>query len=262
MRCVAILLLAVVFLSSFVYAGVYINEVEANPEGSETNEWVELYNSGNVDIDLSEWKIIDVGGIEDVIPFGTIILTKGFWVFTEDISSLSIDNSNEQITLKDKTGEIIDITPLLNDGGDDNNTNQRIPDGVDNWEFKEQTKGKSNSPQESTISFSLSPLIFGSVSQGGSVIKNSVITLHEPNNVDLSFEISLEEGSIFENLFFDLNGDDVSSDDEQLDETLNYDVDDLEGEFEINLPVRLNIPFGSVAGKHNGKITYTATEKI
>jgi hypothetical protein len=43
--------------------GVFINEILPNPAGAdETEEWLELKNSNNFDVDLSGWQIQDKAG--------------------------------------------------------------------------------------------------------------------------------------------------------------------------------------------------------
>lgn len=49
------------FLPLSVWAGIVINEIMYDPEGSDTNrEWVEIYNNGAVDIDITGWKFADM----------------------------------------------------------------------------------------------------------------------------------------------------------------------------------------------------------
>ncbi|MFH0936169.1 MAG: lamin tail domain-containing protein, partial [Candidatus Woesearchaeota archaeon] len=54
-----ILLLAVFLICiNSAYANLIINEVMYNPSDDENyNEWIEIYNNGNEEIDLSLWKL-------------------------------------------------------------------------------------------------------------------------------------------------------------------------------------------------------------
>jgi len=43
--------------------GIIINELLPNPKGPDgTDEWIELYNSNNSDVDLSDWQLQDQEG--------------------------------------------------------------------------------------------------------------------------------------------------------------------------------------------------------
>ncbi len=64
--------------------GIAINEIEADPAGADTDlEWVELYNPGGSDLDLSGWAIesgTSSFSSSGVIPPGTVIPAGGFLV--------------------------------------------------------------------------------------------------------------------------------------------------------------------------------------
>ena len=48
-------------------SAVVINEVMANPLDEDTGEFVELYNRGDVPIDLSGWRLADAADTNDII---------------------------------------------------------------------------------------------------------------------------------------------------------------------------------------------------
>ncbi len=127
---------------SFVSGAVVINEVESNPD-DETMEYVELYNSGNSEVDLSGWMIEDSRGRIDVIPNGTSISSKRFFVFNELISTLDFLN-NESIVLRNEHGALVDVAPFLADSQNDLMTWQRIPDGSGDFVFAAGTEGLPN----------------------------------------------------------------------------------------------------------------------
>ncbi len=131
-----------------VNAAIVINEVELNPPSQyDIDEWVELYNTdGSDSVDISGYIINDSGGSVDAIPDGTSIPANGYFVFAEDSSAgltFSFDIT-DTLTLKDSTGQLLDITPELTDSANNLSTWQRIPDGSDYWDFLEETKGESN----------------------------------------------------------------------------------------------------------------------
>ena len=62
---------------------ILINEVETNPAGSDTSEFVELYNPTPIDIDVSGWTISPSATWKTLeIPDGTIIESNSFAAFT------------------------------------------------------------------------------------------------------------------------------------------------------------------------------------
>lgn len=82
--------------------GVFINEIMPNPKGPDgTDEWIEIYNSNNSDVDLSGWQIQDtVGTITTyTIPQGTIILADGFLVFKRPDTQIMLNNDGDGLNL-------------------------------------------------------------------------------------------------------------------------------------------------------------------
>jgi hypothetical protein len=123
---------------------IYINEVEANPPGGdEGNEWIELYNPNNFDINLKDWCVSTTHGATVTIRFvSEVIPAEGYLIVR--YSGQWIDNEDESLELFDSQGRRVDSTPLLNDPYNDNRSWQRVPDGSDNWKFKTATPNASN----------------------------------------------------------------------------------------------------------------------
>lgn len=135
-------------------AKLLINEVEANPKGSDSGaEWVELYNPTTVSIDLSGWKI-SVTYLShptgwERLPAVTIA-PGGYYVYTYPKQYLE-DAGGRPIRLMDPQGRVVDEVPegVVIDKKDDSYTWQRIPNGVDtdiaqDWRFRKGTPGKAN----------------------------------------------------------------------------------------------------------------------
>ena len=113
---------------------VCINEVEANPDGSDDgNEWLELYNPGPDDVDIGGWTVTSAGGSVVSISSGTTVPAGGFFVVTSD--GYWLRNSEETVVLRDETGAEVDRTPALDDDGDDDYSWSRYPDGGDEWVY-------------------------------------------------------------------------------------------------------------------------------
>jgi len=88
---------------------IVINEVLPNPEGSDDYEWIEIYNKGEEEVDLSNWMLSDLTQNKYVIPVGTKIKARGFVVFDKLSTQISLNNSNgETIFLYWPNKEIVD----------------------------------------------------------------------------------------------------------------------------------------------------------
>ncbi|WP_437736228.1 lamin tail domain-containing protein [Sorangium sp. So ce1335] len=114
---------------------VVINEVLANPRGAEpSQEWVELYNDGDVPADLTGYVLADVGG-ETELPSislnpGTYALVVNEDYIAEDeldppappealllrvpkLGNHGLSNSGEPLKLKDGGGAVVSRSPAL-----------------------------------------------------------------------------------------------------------------------------------------------------
>lgn len=133
-------------------ARVVINEVQSNPKGDNL-DFVELYNAGNGDADLSGWLLYDGGGEKKgfTIPQGTTLKVGEFLVYECDkkadptkAPTFGLSKSGDEVTIKDAGGNQIDhvTLPAMDNGG---SSYARVPDGSDNWKIlDDDTKGKTN----------------------------------------------------------------------------------------------------------------------
>ncbi|KYF78939.1 hypothetical protein BE17_36005 [Sorangium cellulosum] len=112
---------------------VIINEVLANPVGAEpAQEWVELYNDGEVTADLTGYVLADVGGETELPPISleagayALVVNEGY--VSEDeldppappetlllrvpkLGSHGLSNSGEPLKLKDGGGAVVSRSP-------------------------------------------------------------------------------------------------------------------------------------------------------
>ncbi len=88
---------------------VRVNELLADPAGSDDFEWIELYNSGEIDVDLFGWTLDDSeGGSKPYkIDGQTIIKAKNFLVFKREETGLALNNSTDEARLIDPNGIVI-----------------------------------------------------------------------------------------------------------------------------------------------------------
>lgn len=79
-----------------------VNEFLPNPEGLDNDlEFIEIRNLGNLDVNLSGWKIDDEEGGSSPyeIPDGTNISSGGYLVFYRSDTGISINNSGDSVRL-------------------------------------------------------------------------------------------------------------------------------------------------------------------
>lgn len=129
-----------------------INEVELGPSDSEV-EWVELYNTGEDDVEISRWGVWIVDeeapwtGII-MIPRDTVVPPKGFYLAEGDERWMH-DDGECIVVLKTEGGEKVDKTSLLADDSSSDFTWSRYPDGADtdrksDWYFTRATPNAAN----------------------------------------------------------------------------------------------------------------------
>ncbi|NMI83410.1 MAG: lamin tail domain-containing protein [Candidatus Nitrosopelagicus brevis] len=188
---------------------ILINEVETNPPGSDTSEFVELYNPTSIDIDVSGWTISPSATWKAYeIPDGTIISSNSFAAFTH--VNFWFKDFGETITLSDTSGNLIDETPLIEDLENNNFSWQRTTDGFDtdsnsDWELKRMTPKSSNGKLVETEEsiFSLSATLGGTeyvfnetVTIAGSVSEELFTSLSTPEMI----KINIQGPNYFKNL--------------------------------------------------------------
>ncbi len=121
------LLVGIVAICGLGLADIVINEVELSPPDRGT-VWVELYNTGNDSVDLTDWLV----RIEDKpwtgsIALGGIIEPGGFYVAEGQSNWVTLGNGG--VYLLDNEGAVVDKTPLMSDKGENDFTYGRFPDG-------------------------------------------------------------------------------------------------------------------------------------
>ncbi|MBU2542114.1 lamin tail domain-containing protein [Patescibacteria group bacterium] len=86
-----------------------INEFIPNPTGSDTTEFIELYNSGSEEIDLSGIKLDDEegGSRAYTFPDGTIVSPGEYFVVGRQDSKLALNNTSDSVRLLYPDGTIL-----------------------------------------------------------------------------------------------------------------------------------------------------------
>lgn len=87
---------------------VTVTEVFPNPEGPDNEEeWMELTNGGESAVNLGNWTLADASGKTYTFPDDTVIQGGETLVLYRTVSGISLNNSNESVTLADFTGEVM-----------------------------------------------------------------------------------------------------------------------------------------------------------
>jgi len=93
-------------------SGIFINEILPNPDGpDETEEWIEIYNSNNFEVNLSDWQIKDTTGTIKIfkIPSETKISASGFLVFKRPETKIMLNNDEDGLILLYPNGKTADF---------------------------------------------------------------------------------------------------------------------------------------------------------
>ena len=134
---------------------IVLNEIfSKHPDPTVDGDWVELYNKGEVEVDISGYLINDAadpaGGF--VIPDGTKIAGKGYYFVVQLELTVAISSGGEDVSLGAPDGTLLDLVfcpPSQADG----TSFSRIPDGGDTWlNGTEATQGAENIGDASTPS--------------------------------------------------------------------------------------------------------------
>lgn len=132
---VSVIALLCIFLFFSLVSAIRINEIELNPEGTDSgNEWVELYSEQN--IDLNGWKLVN----KDNKVINLSQSFSGYWIIS--FSGQWLDNTNEKIILKNSNEEAVDETELLSDSSNNKRTWQYC---YGELVFADSTKNSANS---------------------------------------------------------------------------------------------------------------------
>ena len=106
-------------------APVRINEFRIGAGGNETNSFIELYNAGNKDVDLSDWSLTERPAQQTLfssvkIPAGTNLQPKGFYLLTLSNSGLAVPAraGEATVSVRDVTGMSAGDTVEIGTGKD------------------------------------------------------------------------------------------------------------------------------------------------
>jgi len=90
---------------------ILINEILPSPLGSdEKEEWIEISNQNNFEVDLSGWQISDKVGKTTTynVPGGTKIPSQGFLVLDRPSTKIILNNDGDSISLFQPDGKLVE----------------------------------------------------------------------------------------------------------------------------------------------------------
>ena len=149
------------FISPALQADVLINEVMYHPSSEDSaDEYLELYNSGAVSVDVSGWRF--TSGVEFTFPAATSIPAGGFLVVAAKAAAFAakypgvtnfvagwtgqLSNSSNKITLEDAVGSTVDEVNYTDDGDWGERRRQDPPDyGHRGWVWASDADGYGKS---------------------------------------------------------------------------------------------------------------------
>lgn len=144
---------------------IFINEVVASnnqikDEYGKTNDYIELYNPGDQDVDISGWYLSDdplnwtLSRIPLSSPEKTMIPAKGRVIIWADgepekgalHAGFKLDKEGETVILsrQDPYGQLILVDAVIFPALDQNMSYSRLPDGYSDWVIQPPTFNESN----------------------------------------------------------------------------------------------------------------------
>ena len=91
------------------YAVLRINEFLPDPSGSDSSEWIELYNNSSTTLVLAGWSLDDAPGGSKPLIFGatSTIGAKEYLLINKSISKLSLNNDEDDVRLLSPDKEVV-----------------------------------------------------------------------------------------------------------------------------------------------------------
>jgi hypothetical protein len=89
-------------------AAVMLSELYPNPPGSDSAEFIELFNLEPRAASLAGWQIRDASNRTFTIPDGTMIGPSSYLAFSQTKTKISLNNTGDTVTLVTPQGEIVD----------------------------------------------------------------------------------------------------------------------------------------------------------
>lgn len=180
------IIITIMFLVNInAQSNISLNEIYSRGTVSEP-DWIEIYNSSGGVIDISGYKIYDIGGQngtkpKKIFPSGSTIPALGFIVIVTDDTSASgfgLSSSGESVWIENSAGGIVDSVdfPSLQV----TESYSRIPNGA-NWLITNSiTQGTSNIYSNPTT------IIINEIYSRGTLSEPDWIELYNPSSTEIN----------------------------------------------------------------------------
>ncbi len=91
---------------------IFISEFLPNPQGSDDQEFIEIFSNHDKPVNLAGWQLDDAesGNKPYRIPEGTIIKPNQYLAFYKTETKISLNNSNDAVRLMAPDGTLVDYT--------------------------------------------------------------------------------------------------------------------------------------------------------
>ncbi len=142
---------------------VVLNEFLPDPYSLYSEEWIELYNPTDSEVDISGYVLDDItsGGTSAyVIPDGTAIPAYGFIVFYQGTTGIALNNDGDTANFLKPDGTTV-LDSYSYSSSTDDVSYGRETDGGSTWTtFTSPTPGESNTGQSSNTKVHVSSISF------------------------------------------------------------------------------------------------------
>ncbi|MBI4652866.1 lamin tail domain-containing protein [Candidatus Kuenenbacteria bacterium] len=132
--------------STPVYSNqIIINEILPDPKGNDTEEWIEFFNQGDQDINLTNWILDDDenGSAKYIIPLNTIILKQGYLIFKRKQTGIILNNDKDRARLFDPNNQL--KSEIFYQNAKSGQSYSRMENGK--WEWVNPSPGAINNQQ-------------------------------------------------------------------------------------------------------------------
>jgi len=90
-------------------SSIIFNEILPSPEGADSeNEWIEIYNQNNFEVDLSGWIIKDTIGSTKSYTLSTTISPHGYLLLKRPETKITLNNDNDGLVLLNPNKKTVD----------------------------------------------------------------------------------------------------------------------------------------------------------
>jgi len=96
------------------FAEVFITSVLPNTTDDTNLEYIELYNSSGSSVDISGYSLSDLSGKTYMFESGATLESRIFTQILRPETKIILNNTNEEVFLKNPSGEIIDSIAYAN----------------------------------------------------------------------------------------------------------------------------------------------------